>query len=114
MVDHDRADAQTAIRRQAAQCHDVQSALVLGRLQTAADGADNDVIVISQLGQFAGFEHVDVELVVVRNGKDDRVERLQLLDVVLRHVAEFDAGPNWQPQISLLISSLIPNTLRQL
>lgn len=92
MLEHDGADAQATVRREAAQCHDVEASFVVRGVDATADGAYDNVVVVGQFGQFAGFQHVHVEFVIVGDGKDNRVELLQLLYVVRRHVAQFDAG----------------------
>ena len=40
-------------------------------VDSAANGADDDVVVVGQLGQLASLQHVLVELVVVNNWKDN-------------------------------------------
>lgn len=93
VIDHHRTDAEPTVRRQAAQRHNVHAPQIVAGLDATAHRADDDVIVVRQLGHLARFQHVNVEFVIVRDGKDDRVQRLQLLDVMLRHIAQFDAGP---------------------
>lgn len=73
VIDHNGTDAQSTVRRQAAQRHYVQSPLVLGCVDATANGTDHNVIVVGQFGQFAGLQNVNVEFVIVRNGEDDRV-----------------------------------------
>jgi len=93
VLEHDGADAQPAVRGQASQGHDVQTPLVLGGVDATADGAHDNVVVVGQFGQFAGLQDVHVELVVVGDRKHHGVELLKLLDVVGRHIAQFDAVP---------------------
>lgn len=93
MVDHHRTNAQPSVRRQTSQRHDVQPALIFGRVQPTADRPNYDIIVVGQFGHFASLQHIDVEALVVRNREDDCVESLQLFDVVRRNVTEFYAGP---------------------
>ena len=48
---------------------------------------------LTQFGELADFEHIFVELVVVADGKDDLIQLLQLLQIVLRHIAQLGATP---------------------
>lgn len=93
MIDHHRADAQPTIRRQTAQRHDIHSSQIVAGLDATAHRPDDDVIVVRQLGHFTRLENVNVEFVIVRDGEDDRIQCLQLFDVVRGDVAQFDAGP---------------------
>lgn len=88
MVDHDGTDAQTTIWIQTAQRHDVQLATIVDHIYSTADGTDHNIIVVRQFGQFARIEHINVEFIVVANGKHDRIQFFQLFDIVRRHIAK--------------------------
>lgn len=91
VIDHDRADAEPTIWVQAAQCHDVQTPLVLRCIDATAHGTDHNIIVVRKLGQFSGIQNVDVEFVVVGDGEYHCVQFLQLFYVVWRNVTQFYA-----------------------
>lgn len=93
VIDHNRADAESPVRQQAAQRHDVQSPLVLRGVDAAAHRTDHNVIVVGQFGQLAGVQHIDVEAVVVGDWEHDRVQLFQLFDIVRCDIAQFDVFP---------------------
>ena len=59
-------------------------------LHSTADCADNHLVVVGQLGQFAGLQDVLIELLVVVDRKDHLVQSLEYLDVVLSYATEFN------------------------
>lgn len=91
VIDHNRANAEPAIWIQTAQCHDVQTPLVLRCIDATANGAHNDIIVVCKLGQFTCVQNIDVEFVVVGDRKYHCVQFLQLFYVVWSNITQFYA-----------------------
>lgn len=63
-----------AIGRQAAECHNVQTALIFRKVYSTTNGAHHYVIVIGQLRQLAGLQNIFIELVIIANRKDDLIK----------------------------------------
>lgn len=57
------------------------------------DAIQLQTIVVRQFCQFASIQHINVEFIVVGDGKHYRVQFLQLFDIVWCHVAQFYTGP---------------------
>lgn len=46
VINHDRTDAKPTIRKQTAQCHNVQTPLIFGCVQSTTNGPNDNVIVV--------------------------------------------------------------------
>lgn len=69
VVQHDGSDAEPTVRVETAEGHDVEPPLIGDSVDSAADRAYDDIIVISELCEFPRFQYVQVEAIVVRDRK---------------------------------------------
>lgn len=84
-------DAELSVRGEHAEGHDVKSLAGGGGrlvLDSAADGAHENVVVEGESCEGGVIEQVPVECVVVMHREYHRVEQSQLADVLLRELAE--------------------------
>lgn len=96
MIDHNGANAKSTIRIQTAQCHYVQTSLVLWCINAAAYSTHNNVIVISQFRQFARIQNVNVKPIVVNHRENNCVQLFQLLYIMWSYIAQFYRRSIWK------------------
>lgn len=95
MLQHDGANAESSVRAETAQRHNVESPsrshVTVNRLIDATTNcAHNDIIIVRELAEIARIQHIQIEFVVVCYREHYRVDLLQLLEIVVSTVTQLD------------------------
>lgn len=93
MLEESRCDTETSIRCQYAKSHDIDTDDILrDRFQSAANGADSDIVEETELADFNGIriKNVFVEAFRVLHWEQDAVQLSKLTEIVWSELSNVD------------------------